>query len=433
MKLKTMLLVIAAVVAAGAPPVVRAQDGESWGSWGGLQQAAARLGVGGGGPPSCGVPGCADPACGFDPGRRYAAEDFSCSDGGCGTCPCCCKRLDIWGSAELLLWWGKGSALPPLVTTSPPGTPQADAGVLGEPGTTVLFGNEQAGKDMQVGGRITLGLWLDPGQNVAIANRFYGLGGQETRFSQGSAGDPILARPFFNAFLGIPDSLLIAFPGLVEGNIDARYQTQNFIGNEVYLEIMMDRDRNRRVNLLFGYHFLRLDDGLQIDSFHTIVDGPFTGTTFDITDRFSTQNEFHGGMLGFRSIRSRGCVSLDSTFKASLGSVRQQVAIAGQTLINDTPFEGGLLAQPSNIGVYERNRLLFVPELTVNLRYHINPCLSMHLGYNLIWMSQVVTAGEQIDLNVNLSQPVGPAVPQFQFHDENYWLQGINFGVNWDF
>jgi hypothetical protein len=432
MKLKTMLLVIAAVVAVLAPQAAPAQDQPAPATWNAVSQAAAWLGAG---PvePNCGIPGCADPVCGIDPGRRYAAEDFSCGDGTCGRCPCCCKRLDIWGSAELLLWWGKGSALPPLVTTSPPGTAQADAGVLGESGTSVLFGLEQAGKDMQVGGRLTLGLWLDADQNVSIANRFYGLGGQDTQFSAASTGDPILARPFFNAFLGVPDALLIAFPGLVEGNIDAQYQTQNFLGNEVILEMMMDRQRHRRVNLLFGYHFLRMDDWLQINSFHTIVDGPFAGTTFDIMDRFSTQNEFHGGMVGIRSIRSRGCLSLDTLLKVSVGSVRQRVAIAGETLIDGAPEEGGLLAQPSNIGVHERDRLLWVPELTMNLKYHVNPCLSLHLGYNLMWMSQVVTAGEQIDLNVNLNQPIGPAVPQFQFHDENYWLQGINFGVNWDF
>src|SRR5882724_3485002 len=29
----------------------------------------------------------------------------------------------VWGSAEYLLWWVRGQNLPPLVTTSPPGTP----------------------------------------------------------------------------------------------------------------------------------------------------------------------------------------------------------------------------------------------------------------------------------------------------------------------
>jgi hypothetical protein len=50
----------------------------------------------------------------------------------------------------------------------------------------------------------------------------------------------------------------------------------------------------------------------------------------------------------------------------------------------------------------------------------------------------VVTSGRQIDTGVNPTQffggaLVGEARPAFAFRDENYWLQGINFGVNWDF
>ena len=42
--------------------------------------------------------------------------------------------------AEYLAWWTKSASLPALATTSPSGTPRSEAGVLGEPGTSVLFG-----------------------------------------------------------------------------------------------------------------------------------------------------------------------------------------------------------------------------------------------------------------------------------------------------
>ena len=48
----------------------------------------------------------------------------------------------FWIGAEYLLWSAKGDKLPPLVTTSPAGTPAPLAGVLGAPGTSVLFGDE---------------------------------------------------------------------------------------------------------------------------------------------------------------------------------------------------------------------------------------------------------------------------------------------------
>jgi hypothetical protein len=49
----------------------------------------------------------------------------------------------------------------------------------------------------------------------------------------------------------------------------------------------------------------------------------------------------------------------------------------------------------------------------------------------------VVLSGDQIDNQLNLSQQtgplVGPARPQFEFVDQNYWLQGLNFGASWEF
>src|SRR5262245_8106792 len=64
----------------------------------------------------------------------------------------CCRSCPyppgcVWASAEYLLWWTKGDRLPPLLTTSPVGTPLANAGVLGRPGTSVLFGDERVNDD----------------------------------------------------------------------------------------------------------------------------------------------------------------------------------------------------------------------------------------------------------------------------------------------
>jgi hypothetical protein len=56
------------------------------------------------------------------------------------------------------------------------------------------------------------------------------------------------------------------------------------------------------------------------------------------------------------------------------------------------------------------------------------------MGYNIVWLTHVALASEQIDRSVNLSQAfVGPNRPAFVFQDREYWLQGINWGMNWDF
>jgi hypothetical protein len=166
------------------------------------------------------------------------------------------------------------------------------------------------------------------------------------------------------------------------------------------------------------------------------------GTTFDLSDQFAAENEFHGGTIGLKSRMARGRWSLDTLFKAAFGSARQHVSIAGTGEIVippgvEVPLNGGFLALPTNIGEYERSRFVIIPEITANLRYHLSQNASVHIGYNLIWISEVVSSGDQIDTTLNLSQQsgplVGPANPAFTFRDQNYWLQGLNFGVSWEF
>ncbi|MCA9249040.1 MAG: BBP7 family outer membrane beta-barrel protein, partial [Planctomycetales bacterium] len=79
---------------------------------------------------------------------------------GCGPAICCGDDR-FFVSAEYLLYWSKGMDLPALATTSPDGTPDTEAGVLGFDDTTVLFGQDKVLDDARSGVRFALGYWLD--------------------------------------------------------------------------------------------------------------------------------------------------------------------------------------------------------------------------------------------------------------------------------
>ena len=135
---------------------------------------------------------------------------------------------------------------------------------------------------------------------------------------------------------------------------------------------------------------------------------------------------------------AHGMWSLNVLGQVGIGNMNEQASVAGTTTITpagggSATNPGGLLAQPSNIGTYQRNRFVFLPQITANLNYHVNPNLSFHIGYNILWISDVALSGDQIDQTVNLGQPAGPNRPAFAFHGTDYWLQGINWGLNWDF
>ena len=125
--------------------------------------------------------------------------------------------------ADALLWWTKGQHLPPLVTASPAGTSQADAGVIGVPGTTVLFGDSTVNGGGRAGIDSTIGMWIDCCHLWGIEGNYFDLGDQSTNYNSGlSNGNPIIARPFVdvtdptNPF---NNSELVAYPGVLSGMV----------------------------------------------------------------------------------------------------------------------------------------------------------------------------------------------------------------------
>src|SRR5262245_54300916 len=101
---------------------------------------------------TCGISQAQTPA---SPGQGPQAPALTVPVNGAHEAPCLPeiealtspKPTRLWVGADYLLWRVRGDSLPPLVTTSPPGTPADQAGVLSTPGTTVLFGGSAVNDD----------------------------------------------------------------------------------------------------------------------------------------------------------------------------------------------------------------------------------------------------------------------------------------------
>ncbi|WP_425614043.1 BBP7 family outer membrane beta-barrel protein [Anatilimnocola sp. NA78] len=384
----------------------------------------------------------------FDPGMMQSDMGYpGCCDScqlndGCGNVCCCCPTKNF-ARIEYLMWWGRGRALPPLVTTSFDGTPMVDAGVLGEPSTTILYGNNDVGTDWRSGGRLTVGRQLDAEGLWTAVGRFYGLGESTDSFhAESAAGSPILARPFFNVLIAQQDALLVAFPGVsTDGVIDVR-SSSSMLGADAMLRRYWTGDQNWQVDLLGGYQFSRLDDNLTIRNSELVLLDPQgifpANTTVAMRDQFRTKNEFHGGAIGLNADFYRGPWKFSMLGKMALGNQRQSVSIDGNTVI--TPQVGpvtnspvGLLARSTNIGDYSRDVFTFMPEANFTLAYQQNNW-TFSVGYSFLYWNDVAWAGDQVDLRVNLSDPViGDQLPAFAFQDTDFWLQGISFGAEYNF
>ena len=360
------------------------------------------------------------------------------SDGCCAE-DCCSPRTTA--RLEYLMWWGRGQNIPALVTTSPAGTPQAEAGVLGF-ATTTLFGDQGIEQRLRSGFRITINHELDSGDILGF--RFWGLEQGRTNFSAASTGDPILARPFFNTQVPGEDAVLLAFPGVTtDGSVNVR-TGNDILGTDLWFRRTISRDACFQMDWLAGYQFVRMNDSIFISDSATDISGAVfpAGTIISTADNFRTSSEFHGGTLGIVVDNRYGAWQLDLLAKIAIGNMHQTVNVSGSNTITEPGLAplttaGGLLAQGTNSGVRSRNRFAFIPEVNLNLGYRINDQWTFTTGYSFLYLNNVVVAGGQIDRTVNLSQNpgplVGPARPATLLNTTDYWVQGLSLGMDYRF
>ncbi len=380
-------------------------------------------------------------------GEVYGEDGEGCDDGDFGACVPNMYSMAhgrLWFRGEALLWWLKGGQTPPLLTTSPASTPLNQAGVLGQPGTEILVGDEESNQGLHAGARLSFGTWFGCCEESGVEFSYMVLGQNRQSGSGASTGDPILARPFFNTTTGAEDSHVIAYPDVSNGTFAAS-STENFQGVEALWRRAVVRGGDGRVDLLLGYRFNRLTDGLEIaDSVTSSGSASIAppGTTISTADSFHTQNDFNGGELGFSTQWRRGRWSLESLLKTGIGATHTQVIIKGSTkvFVDGTPTsisDGGLLALPSNIGTHDASQFSMMPEIGFTLACDVTPHLKASVGYTLLYWSNVGRPGDQIDLNVDTNQLPPPIAtgekPAFALHTSDFWAQGVNLGLDYRF
>ena len=371
---------------------------------------------------------CGDVAC-----------DSTCA--GATDVPCC--SLWMWGRMDVLLWWTKGMNIPPLVTTSPEDTAQDQAGVLGDPNTTILFGNDKVNDDMWSGGRFTLGVWLDPCQMQGIDVTYMFLGEESSSFFGSNNDFTILARPFFNAQTNQEDSRLIVFPNVVNGSLFVDV-TSKFQAAEVLYRRAAIRSCGTQLDYYFGYRFAELEDRVAFDEFTRSLTGATVGSTIDLVEQFDTRNTFNGGQLGLKMVTQPTPLwSAELGVKFAVGGTESRAVISGERTSTNAAgdsatTQGGLLAQQTNIGRFEESEFTTITEVGINLRRHIQCGVTASIGYTFLYWSDVNRAGDLIDLSVNPTQIPpgtldGTARPAFAFRSTDFWAQGLNFGLEYNF
>jgi hypothetical protein len=228
----------------------------------------------------------------------------------------------FWGQIDYLLWWTAGFHVPALITTSPVGTAPGDAGVLGEPGTSVLLGNTTLDADAHSGLRVAIGCGLPACPRLGVQGSYFYLAQQTADFAAASPATPIIARPFFDEPSTSQDALLVAHPDFLTGSVLVGASTE-LQSAEILVRGNLFGNPANRTDALLGYRFGLLSESLRISSASqwTVPQGPIlAGTTKDIVDVFDTDNQFHGIDLGLVHQLLLGRWSFEFLAKVALGN-----------------------------------------------------------------------------------------------------------------
>lgn len=351
--------------------------------------------------------------------------------------------------ADYLLWWIKNGPNPqPLVTL---GT-EASEGILGNVGTTVLYGGSGIHFGPFSGGRITADWHPDDCRTFQFSA--FILEQRSERFATASddTGVPVITRPVFDVLLGQETGSSVGFPNAFRGNV-AVGSTSQLWGGEVNLLQRWNCDPCRQVHLILGFRYLELQEALYVHQDVSILEEGIAGfvgtpvfepTRMWINDGFETQNRFYGAQIGGQTrIEVNGKWSVDLIGKVALGWTQQFLSLTGSTTALGQPdpigvANGGLLAVPSNIGRHDETCFAIVPEISVTANYCIRENITARIGYTFLYWSDVVRPGEQVDRVVNPEQVpsslvfgplTGPAVPQPSLRSGDFWAMGLHLGL----
>ena len=164
--------------------------------------------------------------------------------------------------------------------------------------------------------------------------------------------------------------------------------------------IHVDLLHDHRMFLVGGYRWFRTEEGIQIqDDINAVGGGLPAGAGFQHLDSFGVKNNFNGGDIGLFSDMRKGRWVLETTGKIAVGNMNEIVNIDGFTRVRtgttSTDYAGGVLTQPSNMGVYRHNQFSMIPELNLKLGYQITHGLAGDGGLQLHLHHTPRAAGER--------------------------------------
>lgn len=327
----------------------------------------------------------------------------------------------FWASGEYLLWWFKNSPVDtPLITT----------GTIGAPGTTILLGGTSINSDEHNGARFTVGGWADCDHTIGgeVSGFFFaGKSTTSSAFSGTGAAAASFGVPFTAEPAGTPSFLALNTPGVSSATATESLH-QNLWGWSAngLLGIGDNCREGLHLSLLGGFRYVDFDEDFGFSTATTAF--PAIGLPISTTDQINSQNRFYGGNGGIRAEYSCGPWFFSATGQLAMGWTHESIGYGAETIatIGGAPIVTtgtGILVGPTNVGRSSHNQFSILPESTLNAGVNVTDWATLFVGYDFLYLSNVVRPGSEIDTGFGGVRPIP------MLHSTDFWAQGINFGV----
>jgi hypothetical protein len=334
---------------------------------------------------------------------------------------------------------------------APAPVPLVTDGVVGLPGLQTYLGGQDVNVGASGGVRFTAAYALST--SIALEGNVFVIPYRTTTSGVSSSGKPgsvNLIVPYYDPTTNREDGTEISYAPIYAGTAQASYKV-GMLGAELNGAWALSSAAPWTVDVLGGFRYLRLRETYTFTTSSPYIPPYEPAGVWDTTDRFETTNDFYGLQAGVRGRYDSGTFFGTGVAKLALGAMRQAVDVSGSLVTGEftttgapQTFAGGYFALPSNIGNYSRTAFAVVPEVAFTVGYRINPALSVYIGYSLLYATNVVRPGNQIDRTVNTTQSVaytenpnavlqGVARPSFAYDASDFWAQGVSLGLTYRF
>ena len=383
----------------------------------------------------------------------------------------------FYTAGEYLLWRVRRPSIPDLTTTAPVGivtVPQTVTNNIGVNQTVTTtpvlvpftlkndpgFPSQSIDLGDRSGARLTMGVWFDSDMDCGLEvsgfwtePRSQLIRSTTVNTTNQSLLDTGVKDQVFVTSPGSPPMLTstfeVAFPAQGTADVAVNF-TSELWGAEMNLRSGGYRLGGLSFGGLAGVRYLSLREKLVVRDLIVLNDAP--GSTagadagvlpasFQSLDRIETRNNFVAPQIGGNLEAKCYGFFLDADIKVAIGPNFQDIASTG-TATSFTPGGGsrttlgGLLTGPDDLETKHRTRVSVVPEVNLKLGYELTSWWRVYFGYDGLYMQHFARPGQQVSFTntqttlqvANSNTSIAIRQPIISAHDQDTWVQGINFG-----